>query len=318
VDCKNANQSRYYYQLEPLMKDFEQNADGHLNFSGLPNGSYRLRVRGGDKLGNITPSTDTLDIIVEPFFWQTAWFKLLCIAATIVIISFIVARRIQNIRKEAALKQKIVESEMMALRAQMNPHFIFNCLNSIDNLIQDDQKEKATVYLAKFARLIRAILENSKKETIPCWKDAEALQLYLEMEMLRLDDKFSYSLDVDEKIMQGNYKVPPMILQPFVENAIHHGLLNKLDADKQLHITARVINGSIKYTVEDNGVGRTRAAEYKKINRPGHQSMGMQITTERINYFNESERSAIRITDLYDEDGTPAGTRVEICLNNQN
>jgi LytS/YehU family sensor histidine kinase len=206
----------------------------------------------------------------------------------------------------------------MALRAQMNPHFIFNCLSSIDNLIQDDQKEKATTYLTKFAKLIRAILELSKKETVPCWKDLEALQLYLEMESLRLDRQFGWSFDVDDRIIRGDYKIPPMILQPFVENAIHHGLMNKLDEDKRLKIEGRFINGSIRFAVEDNGIGRSKAAEYKRINKPDHQSMGMEITLERMNHFNDRESNTVRIIDLYDKNGSPAGTRIEVWINNQN
>ncbi len=318
LNYQNAPENGYYYRLTPLMKEFEQNDNGHLNFSGLASGTYRLEVKGGDRSGNLLPSTDRLDITVKQFFWQKTWVKLSLVAAIIAIISLIAARRVHHIRKEAAFRQKITESEMMALRAQMNPHFIFNCLNSIDNLIQNDQKERATRYLAKFAKLIRAILENSKKEIIPCWKDLEALKLYLEMEALRLDKQFSYSFSVEDEIMKGDYKVPPMILQPYVENAIHHGLMNKVEGDKQLNISGRIEEGYIRFTVEDNGVGRARAAAYKKRNRPLYQSMGMQITANRIDYFNAYKSNAISITDLFTAEGRPSGTRVEVWLNHQN
>jgi ligand-binding sensor domain-containing protein len=318
LNYDNAAQNQYYYRLEPVMNDFETNANGHLNFNGLAPGSYLLRVKGGDKYGNIFPMGDQLAITVRPFYYQTTWFKLLMAALVLSILGLIAARIYRNIRQESDLRQKISQSEMMALRAQMNPHFIFNCLNSIDNLIQDDQKEKATIYLAKFARLIRAILEYSKKETIPCWKDLEALQLYLEMESLRLDEQFSWSFQVDDRIIRGDYKIPPMILQPFVENAIHHGLMNKMDADKQLKVAAQLVDNSIRFVVEDNGVGRSKAAEYKRINRPDHQSMGMEITLDRINYFNDDQSNTVKIIDLFNEDGSTAGTRIEIWINNQN
>jgi len=315
---QDVSPDQYYYRLEPLMGGFERIANGHLNISGLSPGNYRLAVRGGDKFGNMYTSSDTLSLVVLPHYYQTAWFRALGLLVFAAVVGGVAWMIIRNIRKEANLRQKIARSEMQALRAQMNPHFIFNCLNSIDNLIQDDQKEKATRYLAKFARLIRAILENSKKETTPCWKDLEALRLYLDMEALRLDKQFRYHLDVEEKLLQGDYKVPPMILQPFVENAIHHGLLNKLDGDKRLHIGAALVDGCIRYSVEDNGVGREKAAAYKQLNKPGHQSMGLAITSERIAHFNDGKKNGLLIRDLYTDSGEPRGTRVEIWLNYKN
>ena len=206
---------------------------------------------------------------------------------------------------------------MMALRAQMNPHFIFNCLNSIDNLIQMNEKEKATLYLSKFAKLIRSILENSNKNVVPCWKDMETLQLYLQLEELRWDKKFTYQVTIAEDILNGDYKVPPLIIQPFVENAIHHGLLNKIDGDKKLLIYVTASNNYIHYVIEDNGVGRTKANTYKQLNKPSHQSMGMQITADRIHLFNQGKDGSVTITDLENEQHEPIGTRVAIVLINQ-
>src|SRR6185437_15676455 len=225
LNYDEAQRTRYYYRLSPMMKYFQPNANGHLNFSGLAPGDYRLEVRGGDKIGDIYPASDALLITVEPHFYETAWFRALAVLLLIAIVCVVTLRVIEQIRKEAALRQKVISTEMMALRARMNPHFIFNCLSSIDNLIQED-KEKATVYLAKFSRLIRAILEHSKKETIACGTDLEALRLYLEMEELRLGGQFAWSIDIDPRIGTGEYHVPPLILQPFAENAIHHGLMN--------------------------------------------------------------------------------------------
>jgi LytS/YehU family sensor histidine kinase len=199
----------------------------------------------------------------------------------------------------------------------MNPHFIFNCLNSIDSLIQNNEKEKATVYLAKFAKLIRSILETSKNNAVPCWKDMETLKLYIELEEFRCDKKFSYKINITDEILNGDYKVPPLIIQPFVENAIHHGLLNKIEPDKTLTIDVAVKHNHICYCIEDNGVGRAKAGDYKKINRPAHESMGMQITSDRINLFNQNENGSIKITDLLNEWNQSYGTRVEVELINQ-
>ena len=145
----------------------------------------------------------------------------------------------------------------------------------------------------------------------------EALKLYLELEALRCDNKFSYQITIADEILNGDYKVPPLVIQPFVENAIHHGLLNKIDADRKLLIKVAASNSHIYYSVEDNGVGRAKAGDYKKINKPVYQSMGMQITTDRINLFNHHKNGSVKITDLMNADKEPAGTKVEVELINQ-
>ena len=234
LNFDNAESNRYYYKLDGAMKDWKENENGHLTFYNLPAGKYTLRVQGGNKYGARFSSEDELLIEVQPHWWQTTWFILLLVIVVVASAVMLIRRRFQQVRKSAELKQKIAETEMIALRAQMNPHFIFNCLNSIDNLIQTNEKEKATTYLTRFAKLIRAILENSKTNSIPCWKDLETLKLYLELEELRWGKKISYQLNIAPEILQGDYKVPPMIIQPYVENAIHHGLLNKEYGSRQL------------------------------------------------------------------------------------
>jgi ligand-binding sensor domain-containing protein len=310
-------QNKFFYKLKGFDKDWRQSADGNIAYTSLSPGEYTLQVKGANNSAVMNETGDVLHIIIMPAFWQTWWFVPLCLALIVLATYWLMKRRIRSVRHQAALKQKIAETETMALRTQMNPHFIFNCINSIDNLIQTDQKEKATEYLAKFAKLIRAILENSKNDVIPCWKDLETLQLYIDLEAFRWDKPFTCHIQVDEKIIQGDYKVPPMVIQPFVENAIQHGLLNKIDADKQLFIKVLSENGSIKYIVQDNGVGRKQADEYKKLNKPSHQSLGVQITTERINLYNQHRNGSVKIFDLYNNENEPAGTRVEVELTNQ-
>ena len=165
-------------------------------------------------------------------------------------------RRIKTIRHEAELKQKIAETEMMALRAQMNPHFIFNCINSIDALIQSNDKYNATVYLNKFAKLIRNILDSSKQNTVTLAKDLNTLQLYIELEQLRNENKFIAKINADEELIREDYKVPPLIIQPFVENAILHGIRYRKGNDGMLSISVTKLNSHLQYIIEDNGVGR--------------------------------------------------------------
>jgi ligand-binding sensor domain-containing protein len=306
-------QIKYYYRLRDVNADWVYaGAKNFTSYTNLEPGKYIFEVKTSD-----SSAITSFVIIIAPPFWKTWWFRSLVTVLAILLIYFIVKKRINAIKHEAEMRQQMSEAEMKALRAQMNPHFIFNCLNSIDNLIQSNEKEKATLYLSKFARLIRSVLEISKNNVVPCWKDMETLQLYLELEELRWDKKITYQVNIADEILQGDYKVPPLVIQPFVENAIYHGLLNKIDADRWLRIDVTVNNSYVHYSIEDNGVGRQQAAVYRQLNKPVHESMGMQITTDRINLFNQTETGAVKITDLTNENGQPAGTRVEVNLINQ-
>lgn len=312
----NPASSHYYYKLSPLMKDFQLNDNGHINFNGLSPGHYTLHVKAGDKAGNIFDKEDILEINVEPGWYQTNWFKALCLLALAAIVFYFVRKRITTIKKEASFKQKIAETEMQALRAQMNPHFIFNSLNSIENFIMQNEKRLASDYLNKFSSLIRSILDSSSNEVIPIAKDMEALQLYIDLEQLRFNNKFTYKTNIDHALLTGEYRVPSLLIQPYVENAIVHGIANSYDEKLQLSITVTLEENNIKYTIQDNGVGRRHAAEYNAQNKPQHKSIGLKITENRIAHFNKKEllHDDVQITDLYDENNEPAGTKVEIKI----
>lgn len=278
-------------------------------FSNLSPNKYELEVRNK----NSTVEPLTIRFIIYPPFYKTGWF-IAGLAALIALFVYIVfKRRVSAVKKEAALKQKIAETEMMAMRAQMNPHFIFNCISSIDNFILDNDKENASNYLNKFAKLIRNILDNSKNEVIPFWKDWETLKLYLQLEQIRSNDKFTYTMQADEILLNGHYKIPPLIIQPYIENAIHHGLKPLLNKQGLLEIRAILKDGVLHYEIKDNGVGRKKAAE-NDFAKPQHQSYGMQLTKERIELFNEKLANAISITDLKDNEGNPEGTLIKVFL----
>ena len=214
-----------------------------------------------------------------------------------------------------ALQRKALELEMQALRAQMNPHFIFNCLSAIDNLIQTNQSDKATTYLARFAKLIRCVLDSSTNNRVTFQHDFETIRLYLEMEQFRCNNKFNYQLTADNELLHGDYKVPPLIVQPFVENAIHHGLLNKEDDNRQLQVQAQLKDEYIIYSITDNGIGRNKAAVIKQVNKPDQRSYGIAITKERIHLHNKKQANGdVEITDL-ENNGMAAGTKAIIRIN---
>lgn len=214
-------------------------------------------------------------------------------------------------RIESDLKQKISETEIAALKAQMNPHFIFNCINSIDAFIQSNDKYNATVYLNKFARLIRNVLDSSKQSLVSFSKDIETLKLYIELEELRSENKFITHISIDEDLMNSDYKVPPLIIQPFVENAILHGLRNKHTNDGILTVNISKTDKHIVYAITDNGIGR-KAAE--KINTNKEKSYGMEMSYDRIRLFNKETEPSVKVIDLYNNE-KPAGTNIIVHLN---
>lgn len=312
----------YYYRLDGLGHDWIYAGKQHsIRYSKLAPGEYSMMVKAKREYGSFYEHEGKFQFYIRPAFWQTLWFRFVCALVIAGSVFWLVRRRIKNIRYEAALKHKMAEAEMAALRSQMNPHFIFNCLNAIDNLIQTNQKDKATAYLSRFAKLIRNVLDSSKNNAVPFQKDYESLQLYLQMEQFRCSNRFEYELKADEELLHGDYKVPPLIVQPFVENAIHHGLLNKENNDRKLIVTASLNNNSIFYTITDNGIGREKANMLRQINKPEHQSYGIQITQERIQLYNQARNTGddIYITDLYENNqacGTKVVIRIKIADNN--
>ncbi|HTH31614.1 MAG TPA: histidine kinase [Lacibacter sp.] len=223
--------------------------------------------------------------------------------------------KLRNDQEQSALRQKTLELEMQALRAQMNPHFIFNCLSAIDNLIQTNQPDKATTCLSRFAKLVRGVLDSSKNNLVPFEKDFETMKLYLEMEKFRCNNKFNFELQADEELLHGDFKVPPLIIQPFIENAIHHGLLNKMDCNRQLMINAHLEDEHIIYSITDNGIGRKKAYAIKQMNKPDQQSYGLEITRERIQLHNRNVMETDLVISDLEEAGMPAGTKAVVRIN---
>jgi hypothetical protein len=219
--------------------------------------------------------------------------------------------KLKNERMQAILRHKTVELEMQALRAQMNPHFIFNCLSSINRFILKNESEAASDYLTKFSRLIRMVLLNSKQTFISLQDELETLRLYLEMERLRFPNAFDYNISFVNEIDRESIFIPPLLLQPFAENAIWHGLMHK---QGQGHLDIELsLNGEIlTCIITDNGIGRSKADSIKSKSTEKQKSMGLQITTERLALLNHdsSAKTFFTIQDLTDDNGISAGTQV--------
>ncbi len=228
--------------------------------------------------------------------------------------------KLESERVKAEMQTKTTELEMQALRAQMNPHFIFNCLSSINRFILKNKTEEASDYLTKFSRLIRMVLNNSKEVFISLEDELETLRLYLEMEKMRFKNSFDYKFTFTDNVSTSSVFIPPLLLQPFAENAIWHGLMHLPDRQggKQekgfLNFDFDAEKKFLICIIIDNGVGRTQAKLLKSKSAEKQKSMGLKITTERLSLLNNNsnEQTFFTIEDLMDDNGNALGTRVHL------
>ncbi|WP_276485640.1 tetratricopeptide repeat protein [Paraflavitalea pollutisoli] len=223
--------------------------------------------------------------------------------------------RAEQKQRESEFERKVSDAALHSLRSQMNPHFIFNCLNSIKLYAVENNQEAATSYLGKFSRLMRLVLENSKSDRILLQQEVETLQLYMEMEAMRFKEKLHYKIDIADNVDMDYIEIPPMLIQPYVENAIWHGLMPKADGGT-LVVSFRCEEDNLKIVVRDNGVGRARAAELKSKSATTHKSFGMSITHQRIELINQLYNTNMSVTvhDLHDGQGQATGTEVIIDI----
>ncbi len=219
-------------------------------------------------------------------------------------------------RSLSETRQRVAEAEMQALRAQMNPHFIFNSLNSINRYIVKSDQVTASLYLAKFAKLMRMILDHSYSKTVALSADLDALKLYIEMELLRFEQKFSYDITVQKDVPLDSLEVPPLLIQPYVENAIWHGLLHQPEGGKLEVRVSCPEDGMLLVEIEDNGIGRARSAELKSKSAATRKSLGTRLTENRLELLTKQAQLHASATtiDKTNPQGEPAGTLVRILI----
>lgn len=323
LDFTSPQKNQYAYQLEGVDKNWIYSGNRHfVSYSQIPPGEYTFKVKASNSDGVWNETPVTLRLVVTAPFWAKSWFQYLAIAAGVIgVIAFFTyrIRRIQlKDKEEANLKHQIAALEMKALRAQMNPHFIFNCLNSINNFILHDQNHQASKYLTKFSKLIRQILDNTDTPLAPVERIVTFMNLYVELEQMRFGkNRFDFEIDIDPHIDPHETVFPTMMIQPHVENAIWHGLMHKPEHGKIKLRFLRESANLVSCTIEDNGIGRVKSRELSQHLSPSRKSKGTQNVLESIETFNRqynTEGAKIIIDDLYDDDKNAIGTRVKIIL----
>lgn len=309
VDLYSGSRPAFEYRFESEQEWKNLGERNIISLSRLSPGAYTITLR--KKNDPLTAQWQSLSWTIEKPFWQRSWFMLAGLLATGAGVYFFTQRRISAIREKAALKQKMAETEMAALQAQMNPHFIFNSINCIDAMVQEGDKYNATTYLNKFAKLLRNVLEGSRNTTVSLSSDMETLRLYIELECMRMDENFEWEIDLPDEVAAADIRVPSLIIQPYVENAILHGLRHLTGKKGILKVKVGLNGDVLSYQITDNGVGREFA---KTIQKTQHTSFGLDITRERIEHFNLGNRGSVTITDLKNEKGEPGGTEVKVLL----
>lgn len=313
---------RFRYQLKSFDEWIEVKDSRLANYTNIPPGDYVFQLQAANNEGVWNEAMLELPIHIATPWWQTWWFQTGAVLLVTGLTYWLYRYRISQVKKKEKLKtqyeKKLANVEMTALLAQMNPHFLFNSLNSIDSYIIKNESGKASEYLNNFARLMRLILQNSRSNYTSLKDEIEALDLYLQMEGLRFKDKFQYEIKIADGLDTGSIVIPPMLIQPYVENAIWHGLMHKKDGTVgKVEIIISQQDNKLVCIVQDNGIGREKA-DAIKAQKPGNhkRSMGMQITRDRMDMINKlyNTNTSVRIVDLKDMEGNPAGTRVEIIL----
>jgi ligand-binding sensor domain-containing protein len=315
ISYRSAGNITYRYRLTGLDTAWRQTKETFLEYPSLPSGDYAWELTAINKFGAASRPLSVKFSITTPF-WKTWWFIVILAFAFLLATWGLVDRRIRRAQlqqeEKERLNRKMNELENMALQAQMNPHFIFNCLNTVQQFIFDQDTFLANQYISDLATLIRATLHYSNKPFITVRQEIDYLNTYLSIEKVRFNSKMDYRLEVDESVDKDELQIPPMLIQPYVENGIRHGLRHKKTGKGLITVSIRMLEDSLQVIVEDNGIGREMSARYKTREHIEYQSRGMSLTADRIRMLNSINRQQIHVwvEDLRDAAEGALGTRI--------
>jgi len=290
---------------------------GNARYPNMPSGEYEFVMSMNSMNDRNTPKAQrSINITVLPPIWETWWFRSLMAVFSLLILFFLIRNRLKQVREKEQLQTRIAENKMAALVGQMKPHFIFNSLQSVNRFILKENRKQASEYLGQFSGLIRLMLENSRNTQHTLEEEINFLKLYLRVESQRFSTAFQYDIVMDDKMDVYNIDIPTMMLQPFVENAIWHGVSHKESGIGSIAISINKKDELLQCHIEDNGIGRKKAAEIAKQMGKSHKSRALLIVQERLQLlFPEQQHLCdISYTDLMDENGVASGTKVSISL----
>lgn len=317
IAYRSKGKFRYKYRMIGLDSTwiYSESSNNFIRYQSLPTGKYEFQVKAVNEDNIESEGIAVIEFIIQPPLWQRLWFILLLSFLVILIVFLIFRSRLKNIKRKAKIEKDLRSSQLAMLKVQMNPHFIFNALNSIQEFILLNESRLANRFLGKFADLIRLTLEMSNQTEVNIEEEIDALKLYLELEALRFENSLEYAFDVEKKIEDKSIKIPSLLIQPYVENAIKHGLLHKKE-NRKLFISLKLVDNdtALECIIRDNGIGRAKSQEINKSKK--YKSFAMSATQKRLELLNHNrnELIAVKIIDLYDNNLNAAGTKVELCI----
>ncbi|HET6254683.1 MAG TPA: histidine kinase [Puia sp.] len=317
ISYRSVGGIRYRYRMLGLDTNWRETGETFLDYPSLPSGKYVFQLQAINKFDNPSLIRSVPFVVGKPF-WEQFWFIGLEVAVLVSLIWLFVHLRVRWVRQQqeenSRQSRRMAELEHFALQAQMNPHFIFNCLNSIQQFVFDKDMMATNEYISNFARLIRATLNHSSRQFISVGEEVEYLNDYLSLEKMRFKNKMNYSVEVGTDIDKEAVLLPPMLLQPYVENCVRHGLRHKTNGQGYIRIQFRKQAEKFLVTIRDNGIGRKKAMEFRTGEHIEYQSKGMSLTSSRIEMINTLYKSQIVISveDVLDENGQSDGTRIAI------
>ncbi|MGD1848835.1 MAG: histidine kinase [Salibacteraceae bacterium] len=313
---RNGGEIKYRCVLYPNDSIYRYSNSSYpsVQYNSLAPGEYALAVQAQNSDGRWGPET-AYSFVINPPYWGTWWFRALVVLVASSLIGGFIYYRYRVKMRESQWQMKVYESEHKALFAQINPHFIYNALHSAQYYLTSNQGTKAGDHLARFARLMRGILENSKASFFSIEKELELVELYISLEKERFDDAFEYRIEIDPKVDQL-MEIPSMIIQPLVENALWHGILNRQDENGLLVLTVQAQKHGVLISIRDNGIGRKAVHELQAQQNRVHESSGLDLINNRLKILSsyKSREFHLSFVDHEDESGKPMGTEAQIFL----
>lgn len=319
ISFKSGGDIVYRYKLKGLNDVWEETRFTTLSYPSLPPGDYELQLYAVNKFGKHSDTTIIKFRIDNPF-WKTIWFWIIISVMAVFLTWYFLSLRYRRLQKRMKEKndiaKRMTELEQASLRAQMNPHFIFNCLNSIQHFVLKNDMEQTNRYITQFGSLIRQTLDNSARVNITIADEINYLTSYMELEQMRFSSGFQYSIELDPAVHADYTYIPSMLLQPFVENAIRHGIRYKPEGTGLLSIIIKETPQGIVFAIEDNGIGREAAGRFKSQQHIEYQSKGITLAQNRLEILSagSQERITTLIIDLKDDTGIASGTKVVITF----
>jgi ligand-binding sensor domain-containing protein/cbb3-type cytochrome oxidase subunit 3 len=311
LNYRTGQNTRYRYRLRGMHENWQETTNRSAEYWSLPAGSYAFEVSAQNEDGLWSEPTSLL-FSISKHFSETWWFRSGIIALSVAVIALVFFLSYRAKRRKLVNKAKMLELKQQALNANMNPHFIFNSLNSIQHFINSNRNQEANEYLSDFSKLIRMNLETNRFNMVALEDELERLELYLKLEQLRFGERLHYSIELEDGLNQMDMQIPPMLLQPYVENALLHGILPS-GRNGVIHVAIKHIQKGYQVSIDDNGIG-IHASRQKK--QPGHQSLALKMNEERLHILSDQSGGhfSIQIEDKSDRKNDQSGTIVTIQL----